>query len=454
MDGQTITLLVVADILLICILIFISRGAYNKLRTSMDYDELTRLPSLEKFDEFLKKELTSSKNSKYVLLMMNIKGMRIVNEIFGKDESDKLIKFIAESIKKCVNNNIITRMQNNQFAIFYGYEDDKDIQELINNIAFEMEKYSGDFRPFPLYGICKIEDKNESPALLRSHAHMALECVQENLLTNYEFYSDEIKTTVIREKKLENEMLYALEEEQFVVYFQPKYDIESGESIGAEALVRWLHPVDGLIPPNAFVPLFEKDGLIIKLDEYVWTHTCKKIREWLDKGYDVKPISVNVSRVNVFDENLKQKVMDITSKYNIPHELLELEITESAFLENAEELYGAMDFFREQGFTVSMDDFGSGYSSLNMLKDGNVDNVKIDRAFLSETVTTENGKAVIKSAVSIVKELHMDVIAEGVENEEQAKFLLDIGCKKAQGFFYSRPIDSEEFERKIFLNGR
>ena len=454
MDGQTMALLVIADVLLICILIFISRGAYNKLRTSIEYDELTKLPTLDKFDELLKKEFNSPKSSKYALLMMNIKGMRIVNEIFGKEESDRLIRFVSDSIKKCIGNNIVTRMQNNQFVICYGYEEDKDIPELIHNIAFEMERYSGDFRPFPLYGICRIEDRNESPALLRSHAHMALECVQDNLLTNYEFYSDEIKTTVIREKRLENEMLYALEEEQFVVYFQPKYDIESGESIGAEALVRWLHPVDGLIAPNAFVPLFEKDGLIIKLDEYVWTHTCKKIREWLDKGYDVKPISVNVSRVNIFDEGLKKKIMDITSKYNIPHDLLELEITESAFLENADALYEAMEYFRKQGFTVSMDDFGSGYSSLNMLKDGNVDNVKIDRAFLNETVTTENGKAVIKSAVSIVKELNMDVIAEGVENEEQAKFLLGIGCKKAQGFFYSRPIDSEEFERKIFLNGR
>lgn len=454
MDGQTMVLLVIADVLLICVLIFISRGAYNKLRTSIEYDELTKLPTLDKFDELLKKEFASPKSSKYVLLMMNIKGMRIVNEIFGKDESERLIRFVSDSIKKCIGNNIVTRMQNNQFVIFYGYEEEEDIPELINNIAFEMEKYSGDFRPFPLYGICRIDDRNESPALLRSHAHMALECVQDNLLSNYEFYSDEIKTTVIREKRLENEMLYALEEEQFVVYFQPKYDIETGESIGAEALVRWLHPVDGLIAPNAFVPLFEKDGLIIKLDEYVWTHTCKKIREWLDKGYDVKPISVNVSRVNIFDEKLKQKIINITSKYNIPHDLLELEITESAFLENSDSLYEAMDYFRKQGFTVSMDDFGSGYSSLNMLKDGNVDNVKIDRAFLNETVTTDNGKAVIKSAVSIVKELNMDVIAEGVENEEQAQFLLGIGCKKAQGFFYSRPVDSEEFERKIFLNGR
>ena len=450
MDGQTVALLVIADVLLICVLIFISRGAYNKLRTSLDFDELTKLPSLDKFDELLKKEVKASRNSNYALLMLNIKGMRIVNEIFGQEELDRLIMFVADSIKKCICNNIVARMQNNQFVICYGYEEDKDITELIHNIALEMEKYSGKFRPFPLYGICKIEDKKETPADIRSHAHMALECVHDNMLSNYEFYSDEIKTTVIREKKLENEMLYALEEEQFVVYFQPKYDIETGETIGAEALVRWLHPVEGLIAPNAFVPLFEKDGLIIKLDEYVWEHTCMKMREWLDKGYDVKPISVNVSRVNIFDEGLKQKIIDITSEYNIPHELLELEITESAFLENADELYSAMEYFREQGFTVSMDDFGSGYSSLNMLKDGNVDNVKIDRAFLNETVTTDNGKAVIKSAVSIVRELNMDVIAEGVENEEQAKFLLGIGCNKAQGFFYSRPVDSEEFERKIF----
>lgn len=454
MDSQTIMLLVIADILLICILIFISRGAYRKLRTSIEFDEITRFPSLDKFDELLKKEISTYKTSKYVLIMMNIKEMRIVNEIFGQDELDMLVRFVADSIKRCIGNNIVTRMQNNHFVIGFSYDEEQELLDLIHSIENEMEQYSGSFRPFPLFGICIVQNGNERPSDLRSHAYMALECVRDNMLVNYQFYSDEIRATVIREKKLENEMLYALEQEQFVVYYQPKYDIETGESIGAEALVRWLHPIEGLIPPNSFVPLFEKDGLIIKLDEYVWEHTCKKMREWLDKGYDVKPISVNVSRINIFDECLKQKIIDITRHYNIPHELLELEITESAFLENADELYAAMDYFRKQGFTVSMDDFGSGYSSLNMLKDGNVDNVKIDRAFLSETVTTDNGKAVIKSAVSIVKELNMDVIAEGVENEEQAKFLLDIGCKKAQGFFYSRPIDSEEFERKIFLNGR
>jgi len=454
MDGQTLALLVIADILLICVLIFISRGAYNKLRTSIEVDELTSFPNLTKFDELLKKELEEKKEHKYAVLMMKIKGMRIVNEIFGEDESNRLIKYVAESIKSSIGNNIASRMQNNQFIIGYCFSEEKEIHDLIYNITSKLEQYSGNFRPFALYGICVTEEKNETPSDIRSHANMALECVHDNMLMNYKFYSAEIKSTVIREKKLENGMVDALEDEQFVVYFQPKYDIETGVTIGAEALVRWLHPVEGLIPPNAFVPLFEKDGLIIKLDEYVWKHTCMKMREWLDKGYDVKPISVNVSRVNIFDEGLKQKIMDITTEYRIPHDLLELEITESAFLENADELYAAMDYFRRQGFTVSMDDFGSGYSSLNMLKDGNVDNVKIDRAFLNETVTTENGKAVIKSAVSIVKELNMDVIAEGVENEEQAKFLLGIGCKKAQGFFYSRPVDSEEFERKIFLNGR
>lgn len=450
MDGQTIALLVIADILLIVVLIAISRGAYNKLKTNLSFDELTKLPLKEKFQELYEKEITSIGDNKYAIVVMDIGGFKLVNEMFGRNEGDKLLIYVSNLLRKNVGSNIVSRINDDNFVFGYMYKDFDNLKFVMEQITTELEKYQGKIHPFAYFGICDITDTKTDLDVLCDHADLALETVKGSMITNYAVYTEQTRAKMLKDKKMENEMLSALDDHQFVVYFQPKYDIQTSKPIGAEALVRWKHPEEGLIPPNDFIPLFERDGLIIKLDEYVWEETCRKIREWLDNGYDVVPVSVNVSRVHIFNEKLRKIIFDITDKYKIPHELLELEITESAFLDNTKQLYSAMDYFRNNGFTVSMDDFGSGYSSLNMLKDGNVDIVKIDKEFLNETVATDKGKAIIASAINMVRELNMEVIAEGVENAEQAKFLLGIGCNMAQGFYYSKPIDSEEFENKIF----
>lgn len=452
MGGQTLALLIIADILLIVVLIAISRGAYNKLKSDYSYDELTRLPLKEKFHEMYDNEIKALNGKKYAIVVVDVGGFRLVNEMFGRLEGDSLLVYISRVLKECIGDNIISRMNDDDFVFGYRYDNPDELIEVIKIISEKVSEYSGKIRPFAYFGICYLVNENDTLDVLCDHADMALETIKASMITNYAIYTEETRKLMLREKKMENEMLSALERKEFVVFFQPKYDIQTRKPVGAEALVRWKHPEDGLIPPNSFIPIFERDGLIIKLDEYVWEETCRKMREWLDKGYDVVPVSVNVSRVHIFNNKFREIIFNITDKYKIPHNLLELEITESAFLEDADELYKVMDYFRSSGFTVSMDDFGSGYSSLNMLKNGNVDIVKIDKGFLNETVVTDKGKKVIKSAVNMVRDLNMDVIAEGVENEEQADFLLGIGCSKAQGYLYSKPIDSEEFEEKIFKN--
>lgn len=453
MEGQTVALLVIADILMLAVLVSISRGAYRKLKINLDYDELTKLPIKDNFRGMYEKEMASIGQSHYAMIVMDLSGFKLVNEMFGRDEGDRLLIYTAKTLQKCINKNIATRLGDDVFMFGFRYEKKEEIAAIIRDISEELTKYTGKIRPYAYFGICYAETANDKFDDLMDHANLALETIKRNRLKNYAVYSRETRDTIMREKRMENEMMTALEEHQFAVYFQPKYDIETSKVVGAEALVRWNHPQEGFLTPNAFIPLFERDGLIIKLDEYVWEETCIIMREWMDKGYDVVPVSVNVSRIHLFNEKLREKIFEITERYKIPHHLLELEITESAFLENAKDLYKIMDDFRESGFTVSMDDFGSGYSSLNMLKDGNVDIVKIDKEFLNETVASKKGKMVIKSAVNMVKELNMDVIAEGVENQEQADFLLRIGCNTAQGYYYSKPIEGKEFEKKVYMKG-
>ena len=215
-------------------------------------------------------------------------------------------------------------------------------------------------------------------------------------------------------------------------------------------MVRWNHPEKGIIPPNSFIPVFEKNGFIVKLDAFVWEETCKIIKKWQDAGVECVPISVNVSRMHIFDVGFDKKLKGLVEKYQIPTSLLELELTESAFLENVSRLYDVMNSLREDGFVLSMDDFGSGYSSLNMLKNVPLDVVKLDREFLNETTTTEKGKTIVESTISMVQRLKMKVVAEGVETKEHANFLLEAGCHIAQGYYYSKPISVDAFEEFAF----
>lgn len=217
--------------------------------------------------------------------------------------------------------------------------------------------------------------------------------------------------------------------------------------MGAEALVRWIHPVKGLIPPGQFIPLFEKNGFILKLEPYLWEEVCKNLKKWKDEGKKLVPISVNVSRLHLYNPGLQDIICGLADQYGIPRSILELELTESMFFEDMSNLSRVLNQLKVEGFTLDMDDFGSGYSSLNMLKNIPIDVLKIDREFFNETVATDKGKTVIKYTVAMAHELSMSVVAEGVETEVQAKFLLDVGCHVAQGFYFSKPMPTEEFER-------
>ncbi|WP_236879340.1 putative bifunctional diguanylate cyclase/phosphodiesterase [Clostridioides difficile] len=242
----------------------------------------------------------------------------------------------------------------------------------------------------------------------------------------------------------------ALEKGEFIVYYQPKYSLgDVNEIEGAEALIRWNSPEFGFISPIDFIPLFEKNGFIVNIDMFVFEEVCKTLNKWINKGYTPVPISVNMSRVHLYRDNFIENITDLISKYNISPEFIELELTESVVFDNLNILIDIMKKIKEIGFLISMDDFGSGYSSLNLLKDLSFDILKLDRGFLIETTDTKRGKIIISKIVEMAKAIDIKVICEGVETYEQVEFLKEIGCDKVQGYLFAKPMVLDEFEKHL-----
>lgn len=229
------------------------------------------------------------------------------------------------------------------------------------------------------------------------------------------------------------------------MYLQPKCNISNGKIVGAEALVRWVNPKKGIIPPMEFVPLFEKNGFVIKMDRYIWEEACKVIRRWMDAGVEPIPISINVSRKHLKNSSFVQTLNDLVEKYQIPKRCLEVEITETV---EETQVSDGIGLLKENGFTLLMDDFGSGYSSLNTLKNTQFDVIKIDREFLQDFIGSDRGQKIVEHTIKMTKSIGLGMVAEGVETEEQAAFLNECGCHVAQGFFYAKPMEVTSFEEQ------
>lgn len=424
------------------------------LRYRADYDELTGIYNSSTMYRETEAMLKQHPDNQYAIICMDVNHFKLVNDLLGWDKGDELLKHIAHVLtSRLPHDSVYGRVRGDIFCICMRYEKRKELVRTVKQLRAEVEGYYEDMDVAPFFGICVVEDAETPVNIMCDWADMALKSIKGNMVQFYAFYDDQLRDTMINNKLIESEMYTALEQKQFFVMIQPKCDINTGKVIGAEALVRWQHPERGMIPPDSFIPVFEEDGFVLQLDEFVWEETCRAIRRWLDKGYEVIPISVNVSRLHIYDTELVDKLIAMMEKYDLPTRLLELELTESAFLGNVDDLYALMKKLKDAGFTLSMDDFGSGYSSLNMLKDAPFDVVKFDREFLNETVNSDKGKTILDSMISMVNRLNIKVLVEGVETEEQTKILLEAGCYIAQGYYYSRPIKMEEFEEFAFGMG-
>lgn len=385
-------------------------------------------------------------NDKVAFIQLDIERFKIINEKYGVDVGDELLGFITDGLGLiCDDDTPFCRLTADVFMVVKKFDREEDILEFIHYIESMLVGYKGmEYRL--IFGIAIAEDRTLHTRRHGDNAAIARQQIHGNALNNIGWFNGKMRTDLSRMQSIEEDMHKALVNNEFVMYLQPKHSISTGRIIGAEALARWVHPKKGMISPADFIPVFEKNGFILKLDQFIWESACKEIRRLLDEGREAVPISVNISREYVHTFDCASYILGLVKKYDIPIKLLELEITETADNVGIEEVVTGM---KKAGFTMLMDDFGSGYSSLNMLKTTPFDVLKIDREFLSEFMDSDRGRKIIEHTISMTQDIGLDIIAEGVETKEQAQFLEKCGCDAAQGFYYSKPVNVADFEERL-----
>lgn len=428
-------------------------SAFKQIKDYEEYDSLTGLYNDEKADKEIKTIIRSNPKDKYCIIVLDINKFKVVNEVYDTKTGNGILKYTASVLKKVAPKvSVCSRMYADTFSIFMKYKKQSDIIRVIDKIYDKVHNNSKGISLTTSYGVFVVEndeDKALPIGLMRERALIAKRTIKKGALSYYAFFSDKFRNDIIMEQEIESEMHKALDEGQFVVYLQPKVDLSSGKLKGAEALVRWQHPEKGIITPDSFIPVFESNGFIIKLDEYVCKEVCIMLRRWLDDGLEPVPISVNLSRLHIYNGDVIGYLIGIIKKYNIPPQYLRLEVTETIFLGDTDKLNNVLTELHSLGFKVEMDDFGSGYSSLNMLKNVPVDTVKIDKEFFADEANSDKSRIVMSHTISMAKDLQMEVIAEGIETEEHVEFLKNSNCDVGQGFYFSRPMPLEEFESKF-----
>lgn len=403
------------------------------------------------FGERISRMMKKFEDKGIAFIQFDVERFKLINDNCGVETGDELLGFFNESLKIiCSDDQPFCRLTADVFMIVIAFDKQEDILGFVHKLDSMLSGYKGmDYRL--VFGVAVVEDRSLHTRRLGDNATLARQSVKGNALNNIGFYDNKLKSELYHRQNIEYDMTQAMLDDEFAMFLQPKHCISDGRIIGAEALARWIHHDKGMISPMEFIPVFEKNGFILKLDKLMWEKACRQLREWIDLGIEPVPISVNISREYINSYDVVGMLLSLLKKYSLPIELLQLEITESVDNEGASDIVSKM---KSAGFTMLMDDFGSGYSSLNMLKTTRFDVLKIDRGFLSEFMESDRGRKIIAHTISMSKDIGLDIIAEGVETSEQADFLSSCGCDKAQGFFYSKPLPVTEFNKKLAeING-
>lgn len=417
------------------------------------YDSLTGIYTKDTFIEKTSQMLRENTHKTYVVLMWNIERFKLINDLFGTKEGDRVLIEIAKALADMMKGvGTYGRLVEDRFVMCFPYNL-LDIEDIIKRVNDGFGRYKSDYAVVSNFGIYVVDDITLPVDIMCDRANLAIQSVKGNIIKPYAFYKDEYRSSLLKEQRLIKDIKMALEEGQFEVYYQPIFSLSLGEVISAEALVRWNHPTKKIIPAGQFISIFEKNGFICQLDIFVLECVCKQLKEWKENGQVLLPISVNISVANIYEPDFCNKIMEIVEKYGIEPYTLELEITENAYTENAPQHITAIKALQEQGFSILIDDFGSGYSVFNMLRDVPVDTLKIDLRFMESFDKSGRFGSIITAVVRMAKWLNMPVIAVGVETKGQVDFLKSIGCDMIQGYFFSRPLPKGQFEafsRKSF----
>lgn len=430
-----------------------SDRASKQLYNLKNYDTLTNLPTLYKFKVDAKQLLRENTDKQYAIIYSDINRFKHINDTLGYDVGDKILFDCGNFLSSNIEHECIARIGEDNFIILVPYYNEEELKKTVletneqfNNI--QKAKYPG--YKFTITSGISIIDRNEELSVTIDNANIARKSLKNSRDNSCLFFDDNMKMKIHKELEITNNMETALKNGEFIVYIQPKIGLTENLVVGGEALVRWRKADDVIIPPNDFIPVFEKNGFIVNLDFYIYEEVLKMMRRWIDSGIKLVPISLNVSRIHLNDENFVSEIKKLVDSYNIPYDLLELELTESIFLKNSEIALTAMKGLRELGIKVSIDDFGSGYSSLNLLKNMSTDVIKLDKEFFSKgDEMHKEEKIIVSSIISMAKQLNLKVISEGVETKNQSDFLRSVSCDMAQGYLYAKPMPVDMFEKLL-----
>lgn len=422
------------------------------------HNTLTGLYNKIAFCEKAKKHVLMHHEDDYILILFDIDKFKMINELFGNDTGDSVLCRIANAIRTYTSqyDSVFGHLGDDKFVILMKKEDFEEkmfFKVIKKDIGIEQDK---DYKIIIHAGICDIDvdnyDEDElNIALFIDRAVLALADIKGDMQTNVAWYGPHITKTIIQQQKIISEVDRALDNKNICFFVQPQTDV-NGKSTGGEALVRWVDPEKGIISPNEFIPVLEDKGLISKVDLFIWDLVCQKLQEWKNKGWEDYYLSVNISAKDMYYMNIYDEFTALINKYNIKPSALRLEVTESAVMLDKGRQFELLEKLRNFGFTIEIDDFGSGYSSLNMLKDIEFDMLKIDMAFLRETPHIQKSQQIIKSVIQMAKCIGTDVITEGVETADQLEFLSNAGCNNFQGYYFDKPLPVEQFEQKYLMN--
>lgn len=422
-------------------------AVYAKLEYRLNYDSLTKAYNRYGFYKNAQKLIKEHTDTEYCLILSDIKSFKLINEIYGENIADKILIDEVNIIRqKMKGNSVLGRLNGDIIAMVIPkeYLSEKEFADMIKLLS---DRYSNkNFRLHIYLGVYYIKDVNETIRQMVDKVSLVIMKSKGNM-SNYILYYDENSyRNDIFKQQLIGEFETALNENQFCMYLQPQTD-KDGNMLGAEALIRWNHPNMGLIMPGAFIECFEDAGLIYRLDNYIWEEAAKQLKIWKDSGYNYY-ISVNISAKDFYHIDVYQTFKNLVSKYGIDTDKLHIEITETALSEDKQAAHKTIERLHDEGFIIEIDDFGSGYSSFNFLKDVCADVIKIDRVFLKKSSHEERGEQILRSIISLSHDIGMDVITEGVENVDQLSMLAKMNCDWFQGYYFSKPIAVGDFEEK------
>jgi len=439
-------------ILIILAILLRNRSLHTKEIKKVAYlDGITGTENYTKFKIDAENLLKNHPEKSYAIVYIDLYKFSYINDTFGYQEGDRILAEIAGELKKDLKEGeCAARISADNFVCLLEYQSDSLIEkrgaEVQQHCNKRLSEINSRCRIQFTSAIYKVQPGETDIPSLVGKADIAHKTIGDVHKGSAVFYNNKIQEEFIRKKKLESFMGPALRNGEFQIYLQPKYNLFNRKIVGSEALVRWLHPLEGLITPDQFIPLFESNGFILELDFYVYEKVCQLLKKWIDSGKTVMPVSVNVSKAHLATGNFAVQLKALIEKYEIHPRLLELELTESVFVEDSRETLDLLRELKELGFTILIDDFGSGYSSLNLLKDLYVDVLKLDKGFFRNDGMEEKDKIIVDGIIRIAHDLNLKIISEGIETQEQVDFLKLAGCRMAQGYFFAKPMPADEFE--------